>query len=68
MNDVLVNHSESTEVHHEFTGNRADQLNKNVARLLGFVQDGGNPYVIEAPGIKLHNLVTKHLADKEVFE
>lgn len=66
MNDISMDHSESARVHHELTGRKADMLNKNVARLLDYVNGKGNPYIIEVPGIKLHNLVTKQLADKEV--
>ena len=37
-----------------------------MTRLLGFARDRGNPYIIYAPGIKLHNLITKQLADDYV--
>ena len=58
MNDMSMNHSELTRVYHELIGHKADLLNNNVARLLDFVRDRGNPYIIEAPGIKLHNVIT----------
>ena len=66
MNDTSMNHSELARVHHELTGRKAHELNENVTRLLGFVRDRGNPYIIQAPAIKLHNLITKQLADDDV--
>ena len=65
-NDSSMDHSESAAVHHDLVGKKAEHLNKNVAKLLDFVSSRGNPFIIEAPGIKLHNFVTKELADDEV--
>ena len=65
-NDSSMDHSESAKVHHDLIGRKAEHLNKNVTRLLDFVCNRGNPFIIEAPGIKLHNFVTKQLADDEV--
>ena len=65
-NDSCMDHSESAAVHHDLIGRKAEHLNRNVARLLDFVCNRGNPFIIQAPGIKLHNFVTKQLADEEV--
>ena len=62
MNDQSMNHCESTRVHRELTGRKANQLNENV----NFFKGKGNPYVIVQPYIKLHNLINKQLVDKEV--
>lgn len=65
-NDSSMDHSESANVHHDLIGRKAEHLNKNVARLLDSVCNRGNPFIIEAPGINLHNFLTKQLADDEV--
>ena len=65
-NDSSMDHSESSNVHHDLVGNKAEHLNKNVALLLDFVCRKGNTFIIQAPGIKLHILVTKQLADDDV--
>jgi hypothetical protein len=64
--DKSMDHSESADIHHDMIGRKADLLNNNVARLLDFVCSRGNPFVVPVPGIKLHNFVTKQLADVEV--
>ena len=65
-NDSSMDHSESAKIHHDLIGQKAEHLNKNVARLLDFVSNKGNPFIIEVPGVKLHNFVTKQVADEEV--
>ncbi len=65
-NERSMDHSESANVHHDLIGRKAEHLNNNVARLLDFVSNRGNPFIIQAPGIKLHNFVTKQLADDAV--
>ena len=65
-NDTSKDHSESAVVHHDLIGRKAEHLNKNVALLLDFVCSRGNPFVVQAPGIKLHNFVTKQVAADEV--
>ena len=37
-----------------------------MTRLLGFVRDIYHPYIIQAPGIKLHNIITKQRAYDDV--
>lgn len=66
VNDTSMKHSESTRVHHELTGSRAQKLNENVSKLLDFLRDRGNPYIINVPLIKLHHTVTKQLVFDEV--
>jgi hypothetical protein len=65
-NDSSMDHSESAAVHHDLVGKKAEHVNKNVAKLLDFVSSRGNPFIIEAPGLKLHNFVTKEVADDAV--
>ena len=48
VNDSSMKHSESVRVHHELTGHKAHQLNENVSKLLDFLKDKGNPYIIKA--------------------
>ena len=64
--DKSMDHSEFAQVHHDLTGRKAEQLNKNVAQLLDFVCSRGNPFIIQLPGIKLHNFITKQIAHDEV--
>ncbi len=66
VNDRSMDHSESAKVHHDLIGQNAENLNKNVTQLLDFVCGRGNPFIVQAPGIKLHNFVTKQLADDAV--
>ena len=61
-----MDHSESAKVHHDLIGRKAEHLNKNVAWLLEFVCNRGNPFIVQAPLIKLYNFVNKQLAGDEV--
>lgn len=61
-----MKHSESARVNHELTGHKTHQLNENVSKLQDFLKDRGNPYIIKAPAIKLHNLITKQLTLDDV--
>ena len=65
-NDCSMNQSESAKVHHDLIGRKAEHLKKNVARLLEFVCNRGNPFIVQAPLIKLHTFVNKQLAGDEV--
>ena len=65
-NYCSLDHSESAKVHHDLIGRKAEHLNKNVARLLEFVCNKGNPIIVQAPLIKLPNFVNKQLAGDEV--
>ena len=58
--------SECAKVNYELYGSKSIHLEENVKRLLDFIRARDNPYIIEAPGIKLHNLITKQLADEAV--
>ena len=65
VNDSSMDHSE-TKVHHDLTGRTAEHFNSNMGLFLDFVCSRGNPFIIQAPGIKLHNLFTKQIAEDEM--
>ena len=60
-----MDHSENT-IHHELRGNKGIIYNSNVMKLLDFVRARANPFVITAPCIKLHNLVTKQVVTDKI--
>ena len=65
-NDSSMDHIESAKVHLDISGRKPRHLNKNMARLLEFVCNRDNPFIVQAPLFKLHNFVNKQLAgDKE---
>ena len=60
IHDSTMSHLE-THVHHELSGSKGFHLHKHLKQLFDFIKDKGNPFVIIAPGIKLHNMVTKQM-------
>ena len=64
-NACSMDHRESAKVHHDLSGRKAEHLNKYVARLLEFVCNRGNPFIVQAPLIKLHNFVNKQYTGDE---
>ncbi|MES9880567.1 MAG: hypothetical protein ABW185_06755 [Sedimenticola sp.] len=53
-------------MHHELRGNKAVAFDGNVSRLLDFMQARANPFIITAPGIRLHNFVTEQVVNAEI--
>ena len=66
MNENSMKNCEISYAHHEFKGNNAKSIHKNVLKLLNFIKDKGNPYLIEAPDVRLHNVITKQLTEGKV--
>ena len=64
--DKSMDHSESAQVHNDLICRKAEHLNKNVTHLLYFVSSRGNSFIIQLPGIKSHNFITKQIAHEEV--
>ena len=68
INENSMKHSEIVYANHELKGNTAKLIHKHLARLLDFLKDKGNPYIIQAPIIRLHNIITKQLTSDMVKE
>ena len=66
LNENSMKCSDISYPHHEFKGNNATMIHKRLASLLEFIRDKGNPYITQAPGIRLHSIITKQLTVEEV--
>ena len=64
-NERVMNHRE-TSMHHELRGNKSVIYNNNMLKLLDFVRERANPFIITVPGIQHHNLVTMQLVTDEI--
>ena len=53
-------------IHHELRGNKGMIYNSNVMKLLDFVRARANPFIITAPCLRLHNLLTKQEVTDEI--
>lgn len=56
----LMDHLE-TSIQHELGGRKGIIFDRNVARLLDFVNARENPFLVLAPNVPLHNFVTKQI-------
>ena len=66
-NARLMDHLE-TSIHHELVGRKGLIFDQNVARLLDYVKARENPFIIQKPGVPLHNFVTKQIVNETIKE
>ena len=55
-------------MYHELRSIKAVISDANVSRLLDFVQAVANPFIIKAPGFRLHDFATEHLINGDIMD
>ena len=55
-------------MYHELRSIKAVISDDNVSRLLDFVQAVANPFIIKAPGVRLHDFATEHLINDDIMD
>ena len=66
-NANLMNHLDTC-IQHELLGRKASNVNSNVSRLLDYVNERQNPFIVTASNVRLHNILTKQVVNDTVKE